>query len=119
MLGAVVASQIAAAPVYVKVVEATSDGGGIFLTSGVVASMKTGEPQAAIILGYLDCGWCENYRPYYNATLAASLGWTGPNATTAGILGPVASPEWPEEYEVQFWSSTWHTICNDWVAKLQ
>jgi cysteinyl-tRNA synthetase len=101
VLGNVVASAIAAAPVYVKVVEATSDGSGTFWPSSTVTAMKAG---GGIVLAYLDCGWLENYRPYYATAVAA------------GIRGPLASPAWPCEFEVMFWSSTWHTICNNWTA---
>ena len=116
VLSGVVASQIAAAPVYWKVVEATSDGAGAIWPASTVTAMKAGGGK---VLGYLDFGWCENYRPYYSPALAAANGWTGPTATASGILGPLSSPEWPNEYEVQFWSTAWHTICTDWCAELQ
>jgi uncharacterized protein (TIGR01370 family) len=116
VLSGVVASQIAAAPVYWKVVEATSDGAGAIWPASTVTAMKAGGGK---VLGYLDFGWCENYRPYYSPALAAKSGWTGPTAVGSGILGPLSSPEWPNEYEVQFWSTAWHTICTDWCAELQ
>lgn len=107
VLDAVVPSAIAAAPVGVKVVEATSDGSGAFWSSANVTAMKSG---GGIVLGYLDCGFCESYRPYYSTALSAGI-IINPGTP---VFGSGASAE----YSVEFWTSTWLTICENWISNL-
>lgn len=119
VLAGVSAAPIAAAPVIYKVVEATSDGVGAFWPAATVTSMRgTG----GVLLGYLDCGFCESYRPYYNAANAAAAGWSGPTAVENGLIinpgTPVFGSGASAEYSVQFWSPTWLTICTTWADKL-
>lgn len=103
VLSDVVPSAIAAAPVQYKVVEATSDGSGAFWSSTDVTTMKSGGGK---VFGYFDCGWCEDYRPYYATAVAA------------GILGTHPDPEWPAEFSVAFWTTDWHNIAFDWCDSL-
>lgn len=119
VLSGVVPSAIAAAPVPIKVVEATSDGQGAFYTPANVATMMA---SGGTLLGYSDFGFCESYRPYYNAANAASMGWTGPTAVENGLIinptKPVFGNGASAEYSVAFFNPIWQQICFDWVDKL-
>ena len=106
VLAGVVPSAILAAPVYAKVIEATSDGAGTFLTPSVVSSMKAPN---TIVLGYLDCGFCESFRPYYATAKAAGI-LINPNSPVFGIRN---SAEYPE-----FWTPTWLSICQNRISSL-
>ena len=94
----IVPSQIAAAPVGVKIIDLYDDNGDLFSTSQV-AQMERG---GGALLGYFDIGHAENWRTYW-ATLPKS------------ILGPSVDPG---EYNVEYWSSTWLKVAENYVQTM-
>ena len=100
VLQGIVPSQIAAAPVGVKVVDLYDDSGNLFSTTQV-AQMKSGGGE---VLGYFSIGEAENYRSYWS-TLPSS------------ILGPV-DPSWPGDYQVAYWSPQWLATSEAYVQTI-
>ena len=82
VLQGVVPSQVAAAPVGVKVIDLYNDNGQLFSASQV-AQMEAGN---ALLLGYFSLGEAENYRSYFSSL-------------PSSIVGPV-DPSWPGNYRV-------------------
>jgi cysteinyl-tRNA synthetase len=96
----IVASQIAAAPVGVKIVDIYDDNGDLFSTSQV-AKMESGGGE---LLGYFDIGHAENWRPYWS-TLPKS------------ILGPGMAGS-PGEYQVAYWASDWLKVAESYIQTM-
>lgn len=100
VLQGVVPSQIAAAPVSVKVVDLYDDNGQLF-TASEVAQMASGNSQ---LLGYFSIGEAENYRSYFSSL-------------PSSVLGPV-DPSWPGNYEVAYWTAAWKTVAINYVDQM-
>lgn len=101
VLQSVVPSEIAAAPVDVKVVEPTSDGGNTWFTTAQVTTMKGSRGD---VYGYFSIGEAENFRDYW-ATLSPSL------------IGP-ENPQFAGDFQVAYWTSEWQTICFDYCDRM-
>ncbi len=99
VLQGVTPSQIASAPVGVKVVE-IYDGDNLFSTTQV-SQMKSG---GGDVLGYFSIGEAENYRSYWS---------TLPSST----VGP-QDPSWPGDYEVAYWTPQWRSVCENYVQTM-
>ena len=89
VLQGITPSQIAGAPVGVKVVDIYDDNGVLF-SAAQVAQMKS---SGGAVLGYFSIGEAENYRSYWS-TLPSS------------IIGP-QDPAWPGDYQVAYWTPQW------------
>lgn len=100
VLQGVVPSQIATAPVGVKVVDLYDDNGNLFSTSQV-AQMESGGGE---VLGYFSIGEAENFRSYFS-TLPSS------------IVGPV-DPDWPGDYQVAYWTPQWLTVSENYIQTM-
>ena len=100
VLQGIVPSQIAAAPVGVKVVDLYDDNGDLFSTSQV-AQMESGGGK---VLGYFSIGEAENYRPYWSAL-------------PSSILGP-QDPSWPGDYQVAYWTPQWLTVSENYIQTM-
>src|SRR5579871_2310808 len=100
VLQGIVPSQIAAAPVGVKVIDMADDNGTTF-TAAQVAQM---EANNGLLLGYFSIGEAENFRPYF-ASLPSS------------VLGP-QDPSWPGDYQVAYWSSAWKSVCASYIDQM-
>ena len=100
VLQGIVPSQIAAAPVGVKVVDLYDDNGQLF-TSSQVAQMESGGGQ---VLGYFSIGEAENYRSYFSSLPSSAL-------------GPV-DPSWPGDYQVAYWTSAWKTVATNYIDQM-
>lgn len=100
VLQGIVPSQIAAAPVGVKVVDLYDDNGQLFNASQV-AQMATGNSQ---LLGYFSIGEAEDYRSYFSTIPSSSL-------------GPV-DPSWPGDYEVAYWTDGWKTVSTNYINQM-
>jgi cysteinyl-tRNA synthetase, unknown class len=97
----VVPSEIAAAPVDVKVVEATSDGANTMFSASQVNTMRASR---GVVVGYFSIGEAENYRDYFNTL-------------SPGMTGPV-NPDWPGNFQVAYWTTEWRTICFDYCDRM-
>jgi cysteinyl-tRNA synthetase, unknown class len=100
VLQGVVPAQIAAAPVGVKVIDLYDDNSQLF-TASQVAQMEVGN---SLLLGYFSLGEAENYRSYFSSL-------------PSSILGPV-DPSWPGDYQVEYWSSAWKTVCTNYIDQM-
>jgi cysteinyl-tRNA synthetase, unknown class len=100
VLQGVVPTQIAAAPVGVKVIDLYDDNGLLF-TASQVAQMEAGN---SLLLGYFSLGEAENYRSYFSSL-------------PSSILGPV-DPSWPGDYQVAYWTSTWKSVCTNYIDQM-
>jgi cysteinyl-tRNA synthetase len=100
VLQGIVPSQIAAAPVGVKVIDLYDDNGQLFAASQV-AQM---EANNSLLLGYFSLGEAENYRSYFSSL-------------PSSILGP-ADPSWPGDYQLEYWSSAWKTVCTNSIDQM-
>ena len=100
VLQGVVPSQIAAAPVGVKVIDLYNDNGQLFSASQV-AQMETGN---SLLLGYFSIGEAENYRSYFSSL-------------PSSILGP-QDPSWPGDYQVAYWTDAWKTVCTNYIDQM-
>ncbi len=100
VLQGVVPAQIAAAPVGVKVIDLYDDNSQIFPASQVT-QMEAGN---SLLLGYFSLGEAENYRSYFSSL-------------PSSILGPV-DPAWPGDYQVEYWTSTWKTVCTNYIDQM-
>jgi cysteinyl-tRNA synthetase len=100
VLQGVVPSEIAAAPVAVKVVDLDDDNGQLF-TASQVAQMEAGNGQ---VLGYFSIGEAENYRSYFSSL-------------PRSILGPV-DPSWPGDYQVAYWTPEWMTVATNYIDQM-
>lgn len=100
VLQGIVPSQIAAAPVGVKVVDLYNDDGQLFAASQV-AQMKAGN---SLLLGYFSIGEAEDYRSYFPSL-------------PSSVLGPV-DPSWPGDFEVAYWTAAWKTVCTNYIDQM-
>ena len=100
VLQGITPSQIAGAPVGVKVVELYDDT-GVLLSAAQVAQEKSG---GGVVLGYFSIGEAETYRSYW-ATLPAA------------VLGP-QDPAWPDDYEVAYWSPQWLAVAKSTIQAM-
>jgi cysteinyl-tRNA synthetase, unknown class len=100
VLQGVAPAQIAAAPVGVKVIDLYDDNGQLF-TASQVAEMEAGN---SLLLGYFSLGEAENYRSYFSSL-------------PSSILGPV-DPSWPGDYQVEYWTSAWKTVCTNYIDQM-
>ncbi len=100
VLQGIVPSQIASAPVGVKVVDLYDDNGALF-SAAQVSQMKSGGGQ---VLGYFSIGEAENYRSYWS-TLPSS------------VLGP-QDPSWPGDYQVAYWTPQWLTVSENYIQTM-
>jgi cysteinyl-tRNA synthetase len=101
----VVPSLIGDDPFQVNVVEPTSDGANTWFTSSDVRLMRSKGPSDKIVVGYFSLGEAESYRDYWAAV------------QSAGIIGP-ADRDWPGDYQVAFWTSTWRSVCFDYCSSM-
>ncbi|WP_210247285.1 endo alpha-1,4 polygalactosaminidase [Blastochloris sulfoviridis] len=93
-------TEIAAAPVDVKIVETCDDNGTAFAAEQV-STMTSG---SGLVLGYFSLGEAEDYRSYFSSIPET-------------ILGP-ADPQWPGCYEVAYWTAEWLKVAKTEVTKL-
>ncbi len=100
VLQGVVPSQIAAAPVAIKVVDLDDDNGNAF-TQAQVSQMESG---GGTLLGYFSIGEAENYRSYFSSLSKSDL-------------GPV-DPSWPGDYQVAYWSADWWTVSTNHIHQM-
>lgn len=102
VLQGVVPSDIAAAPVAVKVVDIYNDNGQLFTPPQV--SEMGGGPGNGLLLGYFSIGEAENYRSYFSSL-------------PKSVLGPV-DPSWPGDYQVAYWSGAWKTAATNYIDQM-
>jgi uncharacterized protein (TIGR01370 family) len=93
-------SQIAAAPVNVKVVDLYDDNGNLF-TPAQVSQMESG---GGSVLGYFSIGEAENFRSYWSSL-------------PSSIIGP-QNPDWPGDYQVAYWSPQWLSVAENYIQTM-
>jgi cysteinyl-tRNA synthetase, unknown class len=100
VLQGIVPSQIAAAPVGVKVVDLYDDNGDLF-SSSQVAQMESG---GGNVLGYFSIGEAENFRSYWSSL-------------PTSVLGP-QNLDWPGDYQVAYWTPQWLTVSENYIQTM-
>jgi cysteinyl-tRNA synthetase len=102
VLQGIVPTQIAAAPIKIKVVDLYDDNGQLF-SAAQVATMKGGSVPSTV-LGYFSIGEAENYRPYWSSLPSSAL-------------GPV-DPDWPGDYQVAYWTDAWKAVYTNYIDQM-
>ena len=93
-------SQIASAPVGVKVIQTYNDNGNLFSTSDV-SQMESG---GGSLLGYFSIGEAATYEPFWSTLPSAALG--------------PEDPSWPGTYQVAYWTPQWLSVAENYIKTM-
>ncbi len=93
-------SQIASAPVGVKVIQTYDDNGNLF-SNAQVSQMESG---GGSLLGYFSIGEAATYEPFWSTLPSAAL---GPEDTA-----------WPGTYQVAYWTPQWLGVAENYIKTM-